>query len=74
MPRYRFNIIGGQKIFDPTDVRLVNDEAAEQEAKNFARTVRKSPLGMQSEAIEVVDEHGHKIYSVPVHKRENEQE
>jgi len=62
-----------QKIFDPTGRRLVSDEAAEQEAKNFARAVRKSPLGMHSEAIEVVDESGQKIYKVPVHKREGEQ-
>jgi hypothetical protein len=74
MPRYRFNIIGRQKIFDPTDRWLVNDEAAEQEAKNFARAVRKSPLGMHSEAIEVVNERGHKIDEVPIHKREDEQD
>ena len=52
----------------------VHDEAAEQEAENFARAVRKSPLGLHSDAIEVVDESGQKIYKVPVHKREDEQE
>jgi hypothetical protein len=45
-----------------------------QEAKNFARAVSKSPLVTHSEAIEVVDESGQKIYKVPVHKRADEQD
>jgi hypothetical protein len=72
MPRYRFNIIDGQKIMDPTGRHLANDDHAEQEAKSLARTVRKWPLGMHSETVEVVDEGGHTIYNVPIHHREGE--
>jgi hypothetical protein len=74
MPRYRFNILDGQKIMDPTGRHLSNDDHAEQEAKGMAHALRRAPLGEHYEAIEVVDEGGHKIYKVPIRKREGEQE
>jgi hypothetical protein len=74
MPRYRFNIIDGQKIMDPTGRHLANDGHAEQEAKSLAHGLRRGSLGEHYEAIEVVDESGQKIHKVPIHKRENEQD
>ena len=74
MPRYRFNILDGQNIMDPTGRNLSNDEHAEQEAQSLARGLRRGSLGEHYEAIEVVDERGQKIYEVAIHKRENGQD
>ena len=71
MPRYHFHITNGRESLDnPKGMDLPGNAAARQEEVVLARELRHGQAapgrGWQGWFVSVVDQHGHKVDSVPI--------